>query len=116
MAESVFTILVTRPLLNLFTSLYMLFQNIIAWAFGPPSPPSPPSHAFEKNLPKRRVAIIGAGLTGVSSAAHCISHGFDVQIFEARGKEKGLGGIWNVSIGPPSFPHRSLTVSTLNKR
>ncbi|KAJ5995923.1 hypothetical protein N7481_002900, partial [Penicillium waksmanii] len=63
-----------------------------AWVFGPSSSPS---KSFNKGLPKRKIAIIGAGLTGVSSAAHCIGHGFEVHIFEARGKEKGLGGIWS---------------------
>lgn len=44
-----------------------------------------------------KVAIIGAGITGVTSAAHCIGHGFDVVIFEA-GDENSLGGIWSVRI------------------
>jgi monoamine oxidase len=71
----------------------MLFQAVINWFFAP-VPPPPKSMA--DGLPKKRVAIIGAGLTGVSSAAHCVGHGFDVQIFESRSKEKGLGGIWSV--------------------
>ncbi|KAH9823907.1 hypothetical protein DFH28DRAFT_921424 [Melampsora americana] len=41
--------------------------------------------------PLGRVAIIGAGVTGVSSAAHLISHGFEVVIYEQKPK---LGGIW----------------------
>lgn len=41
--------------------------------------------------PLGRVAIIGAGVTGVSSAAHLVSHGFDVVIYEQKPK---LGGIW----------------------
>lgn len=94
MAQSLFTLFITNPLLYLFSTFYVIFQNFIAWVFGPSQFPS---DSFDKGLPKRRIAIIGAGLTGVSSAAHCISHGFEVQIFEARGKEKGLGGIWSVS-------------------
>ncbi|KAK5989735.1 putative monooxygenase [Cladobotryum mycophilum] len=41
-----------------------------------------------------RIAVIGAGITGVSAAAHIIGHGFDVTIFESRGKAN-LGGIWS---------------------
>ena len=59
-------------------------------AIGPAPPP--PS----RKLHRPRVAVIGARLTGVSSAAHCAGHGFDVKIFEARSKEKGLGGIWSI--------------------
>ncbi|KAJ7722759.1 FAD/NAD(P)-binding domain-containing protein [Mycena olivaceomarginata] len=44
--------------------------------------------------PYGRIAVIGAGLTGVSSAAHCISHNFEVVIFEAAPRS-GLGGIWS---------------------
>ena len=57
------------------------------------SPTPPPPHA---RLGRPRIAIIGAGLTGVSAASHCVGHGFDVTIFEA-GDEKNLGGIWSVS-------------------
>ncbi|CAI7635557.1 unnamed protein product [Penicillium pancosmium] len=81
-----------NPILSLFSILYFTTQNFFAWIFGPSSSPS---KSFNKGLPKRKIAIIGAGLTGVSSAAHCIGHGFEVHIFEARGKEKGLGGIWS---------------------
>lgn len=56
------------------------------------SPTPPPPHA---HLGRPRIAVIGAGLTGVSSAAHCVGHGFDVTLFEAGG-EKSLGGIWSV--------------------
>lgn len=76
-----------------FTILYQLVQSIIDWVFSPhPPPPStcrPPVYG-------KKVAVIGAGLTGVSSAAHCIGNGVDVTIFEARSKEHGLGGIWSV--------------------
>ena len=57
------------------------------------SPNAPPPHAV---LRRPRIAIIGAGLTGVAAASHCIGHGFDVCIFEA-GDETALGGIWSVS-------------------
>ncbi|KAI9932486.1 hypothetical protein ASPWEDRAFT_46990 [Aspergillus wentii DTO 134E9] len=83
---------VKAPFLNIISFFYMIFQGILNWIFAP-SPPPPSSIA--NGLPKKRVAIIGAGLTGVSSAAHCIGHGFDVQIFESRPKNEGLGGIWS---------------------
>lgn len=58
---------------------------------------SPASPNPNKRLGRPKIAIIGAGITGVSSAAHCVGHGFDVVIFEA-GDEKSLGGIWSVSL------------------
>ncbi|KAL2869669.1 uncharacterized protein BJX67DRAFT_319374 [Aspergillus lucknowensis] len=83
---------IRHPFLQTFTIFYVLFQNIINWIFAPGPPPTGP---IVNNLPKKRVAVIGTGLTGVSSAAHCVGHGFDVQLFEARPKDKGLGGIWS---------------------
>ena len=85
--------LIKYPFLEAFSFLYIALQFVINWIFAP-VPPPPASAAG--SLPTKRVAVIGAGLTGVSSAAHCVGHGFDVQIFEARSKDKGLGGIWSV--------------------
>lgn len=56
-----------------------------------PIPPAPGAR-----LRRPRIAIIGAGLTGVSAASHCVGHGFDVVLFEA-GDQSHLGGIWSVS-------------------
>ena len=77
--------------------LYATLQWILDKAL---SPKPPPPHA---DLSRPRIAIIGAGLTGVSSASHCVGHGFDVTIFEA-GDEGSLGGIWSVSQGGPHTP------------
>ncbi|KAL8728747.1 MAG: hypothetical protein Q9181_005232 [Wetmoreana brouardii] len=76
----------------------MEFQPIL-WAYSliqwfldkllSPIPPPP-----KATLGRPRIAVIGAGLTGVSSASHCVGHGFDVTIFEA-GDEKSIGGIWS---------------------
>ncbi|KAL8388829.1 hypothetical protein RB595_008958 [Gaeumannomyces hyphopodioides] len=55
-----------------------------------PRPPPPNGHA---PADRPRIAVIGAGITGVSAAAQCVGHGFDVVIFEA-GPRSGLGGIW----------------------
>lgn len=70
-----------------FQFLYLLLQNLLDLIFSP-TPPAP-----DTDLSRPKIAIIGAGLTGVSSASHCVGHGFDVQIFEA-GSRKALGGIW----------------------
>lgn len=75
-----------HPIQFLYSILQWLLDTLLS-----PTPPPPNAH-----LSRPRIAIIGAGLTGVSSASHCVGHGFDVTIFEA-GDEKSLGGIWSVS-------------------
>ncbi|KAJ7161481.1 FAD/NAD(P)-binding domain-containing protein [Mycena crocata] len=69
---------------------YVWVQYIVIAIFKAP----PPKSADQPRYPYGRVAVIGAGLTGVSSAAHCISHNFEVVIFEAAPRS-GLGGIWS---------------------
>ncbi|KAI5926176.1 monooxygenase [Camillea tinctor] len=71
-----------------FVFIFEAWQWFAARIFSP-TPPGPSTH-----LGRPKIAIIGAGITGVTSAAHCIGHGFDVVIFEA-GDEKNLGGIWS---------------------
>ncbi|KAG9781077.1 FAD/NAD(P)-binding domain-containing protein, partial [Aureobasidium melanogenum] len=66
---------------------FQIYQIVLAKILSPDPPPP------GKKLHRPRVAIVGAGLTGVSAAAHCVGHGFDVHIFEA-GPRKHLGGIW----------------------
>ncbi|TCD66067.1 hypothetical protein EIP91_001875 [Steccherinum ochraceum] len=84
----VFTVLSpTRFFGFIFNIFYILVQGVIIWAFKP----KPPRKPEQPTKPKGRIAVIGAGLTGVSSAAHAIAHGFDVVIFE---KEDRVGGIW----------------------
>ncbi|EHA57838.1 hypothetical protein MGG_16410 [Pyricularia oryzae 70-15] len=65
---------------------FQIYQTL-ADRFLSPSPP--------KDIPKDAptIAIIGAGITGVTAAAHCVGHGFNVVIFEA-GSRRNLGGIW----------------------
>ncbi|KAI4293719.1 FAD/NAD(P)-binding domain-containing protein [Schizophyllum commune Loenen D] len=88
---SIWTLLNPYKLLQYIWHLfYIAIQVAIIALFKPPRPRS-------KESPKQpfgRIAVIGAGLTGVSSAAHCIAHNFEVTIFEAQSREKGLGGIW----------------------
>ena len=67
--------------------LYELVQSIVIWIF------SPPRHYATKHDNGLRLAVIGAGISGISSAAHCTGHGAAVTIFEARSKNC-LGGIW----------------------
>lgn len=92
-----------------FTVLYILLQRVLEYIFAPAPPPL--SERREK-LHRPRIAVIGAGLTGISSAAHCVGHGFDVKIFEARPRDKGLGGIWSVwfLLSPTSFHKAWLTM------
>ena len=80
--------------------IYSIIQWVPDLIFSPTPPPP------NARLSRPRVAIVGAGLTGVSGAAHCVGHGFDVTIFEA-GDEKYLGGIWSVSCLHNSNPFDS---------
>lgn len=70
-----------------FKFIYLLIQYVLDLVLSPTPPPP------NASLDRPKIAIIGAGLTGVSSASHCVGHGFDVQIFEA-GNRDTLGGIW----------------------
>jgi monoamine oxidase len=72
-----------------FLGVYLIIQWILDKVLSP-VPPAPHAH-----LRRPKIAVIGTGLTGVSSAAHCVGHGFDVTIFE-RGSREHLGGIWSV--------------------
>ncbi|KAI1328360.1 monooxygenase [Xylariaceae sp. FL0255] len=76
-----------NPIFHPFLFCFQIFQ----WFVDKILSPKPPRNL---RLGRPKIAIIGAGITGVSSAAHCIGHGFDVTIFEA-GSEKNLGGIWS---------------------
>lgn len=76
-----------NPILYIYSVIQWVLDKLLS-----PNPPPP-----NATLSRPRIAIIGAGLTGVSSASHCVGHGFDVTIFEA-GDEKNLGGIWSVNL------------------
>ncbi|KAL7278190.1 hypothetical protein ACG7TL_008164 [Trametes sanguinea] len=67
--------------------VYMLVQYVLIWLFKPPPPPG----AEYPKSPKGRIAIVGAGVTGISSAAHAVAHGFDVVIYE---QGDTVGGVW----------------------
>lgn len=78
-----------NPILHPFVFIYQVIQWFIDKLLSPNAP------APGTQLGRPKIAIIGAGLTGVSAASHCVGHGFDVQIFEA-GPRSDLGGIWAV--------------------
>lgn len=81
---------IRNPIVHPIDFTYQVGQYFIDKILSP-SPPDP-----SKPLGRPNVAIIGAGITGVSAAAHCVGHGFDCTIFEA-GDADQLGGIWSVS-------------------
>lgn len=90
--------IIRHPFVETFTWLYLIVQAVLRYVFSPVPPP--PIANNKSDVPKKRVAVIGAGLTGISSAAHCVGHGLDVHIFESRPKDQGLGGIWSVRFVP----------------
>ncbi|KAK2596558.1 hypothetical protein N8I77_013443 [Diaporthe amygdali] len=54
--------------------------------------------------PIKTVAVIGAGISGVSSAAHLLRHGFEVVVFE---RSSVTGGVWHFDPRPdrdPQYP------------
>jgi hypothetical protein len=75
---------ITHPILFLYQILQYVLDKVLS-----PTPPPP-----RANLVRPKIAVIGAGLTGVSAASHIVGHGFDCRIFEA-GPKKNLGGIWS---------------------
>lgn len=79
---------VVSSLPDLFYLICDIMQSITIWLFLP-------SHQNPVDKPQTglRIAVVGAGLTGVSAAAHCIENGADVVLLEAASKDK-LGGIW----------------------
>lgn len=84
-----------NPLIHPFLFLYQVLQ----WLLDKLMSPNPPNPNAQLHRPK--VAVIGAGITGVTAASHCVGHGFDVVIFEA-GPKSNLGGIWSVSLSASS--------------
>ncbi|KAK5016650.1 hypothetical protein LTR16_004847 [Cryomyces antarcticus] len=87
---------VVHPLL---TSPVILLYQILQWILDKvlsPTPPPPNAH-----LSRPKIAIVGAGITGVSAASHCVGHGFECTIFEA-----GDGIIAAVgTCGDPKIPY-----------
>jgi NADPH-dependent 2,4-dienoyl-CoA reductase/sulfur reductase-like enzyme len=77
--------LIWDPLLYVYWIIQLVLDKLLS-----PTPPPP-----NAKLSRPRIAVIGAGLTGVSAASHFVGHGFDTTIFEA-GDENSVGGIWTV--------------------
>lgn len=44
-------------------------------------------------IPARRVAVIGAGISGIVTAAHLRNEGIDVTVYE---RSSAAGGVWYV--------------------
>lgn len=89
----------SNPLLHPFVFIYQIIQWFLDKLLSPEAP------APGAQLGRPKIAIIGAGLTGVAAASHCVGHGFDVSIFE-KGDRKALGGIWSVSFSFSHIPFR----------
>ncbi|QKX57136.1 uncharacterized protein TRUGW13939_04244 [Talaromyces rugulosus] len=53
------------------------------------------------DLSIRKVAVIGSGISGVVAAAHLLSEGLDVTVFE---RNKAAGGVWLYDERPPIEP------------
>lgn len=55
----------------------------------------------------KRVAVIGAGISGVCAAAHLLKQGLEVVVFERSGI---AGGVWHfderTALGPSSYPNQ----------
>ncbi|KAI6102577.1 hypothetical protein EDD16DRAFT_345348 [Pisolithus croceorrhizus] len=73
------------PIYFILHAVYVFVQGILIKMFKPHPPPE------RIKRPYARIAVIGGGLTGVSSAAHAVSHGFEVVVYEAADR---IGGIW----------------------
>jgi cation diffusion facilitator CzcD-associated flavoprotein CzcO len=59
------------------------------------------SHEMTTVFPTKRVAVIGAGISGVVAAAHLLAvGGLDVTVFE---RNKAAGGVWYVILCLPAF-------------
>ncbi|KDN48464.1 FAD/NAD(P)-binding domain-containing protein [Tilletiaria anomala UBC 951] len=78
------------PPLGIVSRIYLLIQAILSWLFAP-LPPS--QHADQK--PLGHVAVVGTGITGISTASHLLGHGFEVTIFTEDADESHIGGIWS---------------------
>ncbi|KAH7125821.1 hypothetical protein EDB81DRAFT_860533 [Dactylonectria macrodidyma] len=76
-----------NPLLHPFLFLYGLLQWLTDKLLSPKAPQP------NTKLHRPNIAVIGAGITGITSAAHCVGHGFETTIFES-GSEDAVGGIW----------------------
>ncbi|KAI8824791.1 uncharacterized protein EV422DRAFT_503603 [Fimicolochytrium jonesii] len=86
------TVISALVYINLIVATWV--SSILAWAAGKPWYPFLPSSDTHCNPnPKSpRVAIIGAGITGVGAAAACRSAGVEVVIYE---KSPTIGGVWS---------------------
>lgn len=85
--------IITLALYHPLRFLYEAMQALLDLVFSP----DPPPPRARLPLGRYRIAVIGAGLTGVSAATHCVGHGFECTLFE-EGGEEAIGGIWSVRV------------------
>jgi len=71
-------------------ALYMAYQYIVCVLFTPHRP-DPQKYKSEEKKFRGRIAVIGAGVSGVASACHAIANNFEVVMFD---KHDRPGGIW----------------------
>ncbi len=71
----------SHPISHLWNILYEFFQQLVVLLFSP-RPPRP-----HQQLNGPCIAVIGTGISGISAAAHCIGHGSEVVIYEARSRQ-----------------------------
>lgn len=74
-----------NPLLHPILFVFQLLQWLVSKILAAKPPGRKPV------LSRPRVAVIGAGITGVTSAAHCIGHRFDVVILKPAGRTRLVG-------------------------
>lgn len=63
--------------------------------------------------PIKSVAVVGSGISGVSSAAHLLRHGFEVVVFE---RSSVTGGVWHFDPRPDLDPEYPSTESYEGER
>jgi len=61
--------------------------------------------------PKRKVGVVGAGLSGIAAAKELIQDGHEVEVFE---KQPDFGGIWNAAMKFGVWDHTLSTSSRLH--
>ncbi|GAA96757.1 uncharacterized protein L969DRAFT_67256 [Mixia osmundae IAM 14324] len=80
---------ITSLINEIVSFIYRFVQHCIAFVFAPSLPPP----QDQRNAAYGHVAVIGAGVSGVSTAAHLIGNGFLVTLYDDS-PAKAPGGVW----------------------
>ena len=86
--NSIFIAYASHPISHILNVVYEFFQELVTLLFST-RPPRP-----HQQLSGPRIAVIGAGISGISAAAHCAGHGSDVVLYEAHSR-RHLRDIWS---------------------